>query len=94
MNYKRPDNRIQAKIFDIISHWSFETFIMICIILNVIVMAMSYEGSSNEYNDALENINLGFTSVFIFETLIKIISKGIKGLLLIFIFRVLGEWLE
>jgi hypothetical protein len=42
-------------------------------------MAMSYEGSSASYNDALENINLGFTSVFIFETLIKIISKGLKG---------------
>ena len=52
---------------------------MICIVLNVVVMAMSYEGSTSEYNNALENINLGFTSVFILETLIKIISKGIKG---------------
>jgi hypothetical protein len=93
MNYKRPDNKIQAKIFDLISHWSFETFIMICIILNVVVMAMSYEGSTNEYNSALENINLGFTSVFIFETIIKIISKGVKGIIVFQFFDCfLGFW--
>ncbi len=46
MNYKRPDNKIQARIFDMISHWTFETFIMVCIILNIVVMAMSYDGST------------------------------------------------
>jgi hypothetical protein len=42
-------------------------------------MAMSYEGSSEAYNSVLEKINLAFTSVFICETIIKILSKGFTG---------------
>ncbi len=42
-------------------------------------MAMTYEGSNNDYNKVLDNLNLGFTSVFIAETSFKIISYGFSG---------------
>lgn len=42
-------------------------------------MAMGYEGSSNNYEEILININLLFTAIFIFEALLKIITFGIKG---------------
>jgi hypothetical protein len=60
---------------------------MICIILNIVTMGMDFEGSSDEYNDVLEKINLFFTSVFIFETTTKIIGLGLKGVqILLFIY--------
>lgn len=40
---------------------------------------MTYEGSPLVYNDALEKVNLAFTSVFITETTLKIIAYGFKG---------------
>lgn len=40
---------------------------------------MLYEGSTDGYNNTLETINLGFTSVFIFELIIKLISTGPVG---------------
>jgi hypothetical protein len=39
-------------------------------------MAMTFEGSSEEYNTILENINLAFTSIFITETTCKVIAYG------------------
>jgi hypothetical protein len=57
----------------------FDGFIMMCIVFNIATMAMTYEGSPEVYNDALEKVNLGFTSVFIFETTLKIIAYGFKG---------------
>lgn len=52
---------------------------MLCIILNILTMAMAYDGSPALYDKALENINLGFTSVFICETILKIIAYGPGG---------------
>ena len=57
----------------------FEGFILCCIVLNIVTMAMSYEGAKAEYDEALENVNLGFTSVFIMETTFKIIAYGFVG---------------
>ena len=39
-------------------------------------MAISYEGSSLEYNQILDNINYFFTSVFIIEATLKMIAFG------------------
>lgn len=52
---------------------------MICIILNIICMALSYETSPPEYPSILEGINYFFTSIFIIESILKITSVGIKG---------------
>lgn len=49
---------------------------MFCIVLNIISMAMAYEGSSVEYQEILKDINYGFTSVFIFECALKLIAYG------------------
>jgi hypothetical protein len=54
----------------------FDPFIMICIILNIITMALTYEGSKPEYDLILSNINYFFTAVFILEFLLKLIGLG------------------
>ena len=49
---------------------------MICVILNIIVLAMSYEGAPLVYSSILENINTFFTSIFMFEMIVKLIAHG------------------
>ena len=53
-----------------------ESFVLVCIILNVVTMAMTYEGSSDKYDEILLNINTAFTAVFIMEAIIKITAYG------------------
>jgi hypothetical protein len=77
--YKRPENKLRGLIFDLSTSGKFDAFIMVCIVLNILTMAMTFEGSVPEYDKILENINLFFTSVFISETTFKIISLGFKG---------------
>ena len=49
---------------------------MICVILNILVLAMGYEGAPQVYSGILENINTFFTSIFMFEMIVKLISHG------------------
>lgn len=73
-NYEKPPtNKILLKCYNIINSWYFEGTIMLCIVLNIFTMAMSYETASDQYTETLEYINLGFTCVFIFEAAFKII---------------------
>lgn len=54
----------------------FDMFIMACIVLNMLQMAVNFEGSSAIYNTALDYINYFFTSVFALECILKIIGFG------------------
>lgn len=57
----------------------FEKFIMGCIVLNVLVMSLSYEGESQAWVDGLEICNYIFTGIFCLECGIKIIGLGCDG---------------
>ena len=79
-----PQNRFRRFFYDIVM-WGgngtglkFDLCIMVIIVGNIVTMALTYEGSSNAYDDALNNINYFFTAVFIFECIAKIIGLGIK----------------
>jgi hypothetical protein len=50
----------------------FEVFIMSCIVLNTIVMAMTFFGMDLEYETALEMINYAFAIIFTVEAVIKL----------------------
>jgi hypothetical protein len=63
----------------IATHPIFEFIIFTVIVLNLFVMAMSYENSSLYYQNILDHINLAFTCIFIIEAGIKLIGLGIKG---------------
>jgi hypothetical protein len=73
-----PRTGLRSKLYKLISHSYFETFIMVCIVLNVAQMAFSYDGASALYDSILENINLGFTTVFICECVLKIIALSFR----------------
>lgn len=50
---------------------------MVCIVLNIVIMAMGYETATNEYNFVIKQINLVFTSIFILECILKLLAYGI-----------------
>lgn len=54
----------------------FDIIIMVCIILNMLSMAISFEGQPALYTRALEVINYVFTTIFAFEMLVKMIALG------------------
>lgn len=63
---------LQQQVIRLISHWSFEAFIMACIFGNMLTMALLYDEASANYVLALENINYAFTSVFCIEAVLKL----------------------
>ena len=73
-----PTNPIRLFFHKIIKHKTFDSFLMVCIITNIISLGLNYEGASANYNKALENINYAFTAVFVTEFLLKIIALGPK----------------
>lgn len=54
----------------------FDFFIMICIILNMVQMAINFEGQTLEYTSGLEYSNYVFTAIFALEALLKLIGNG------------------
>ena len=76
---KAPDSKFRYYIWVLSESTYLDSFIMLCIVSNIITMAMSYETSVPEYDNVLNNINLAFTVVFIVEFLIKIIAYGAQG---------------
>jgi len=49
---------------------------MICILINILFISLSYDSSSLDYKIFLEKINYFFTFVFLLEALLKIIALG------------------
>lgn len=54
----------------------FELFIILCIVLNMVHMAVDYDDSPTEYKVIVDNINYFFSFVFLFECLVKLIAFG------------------
>lgn len=74
---KTPKNRISQFLYKYTKPESkFDIFIMVCIILNMVQMAMSFEGSTDGYQKALDVANYFFTGVFAVEIVLKFIANG------------------
>ena len=73
-----PKNPILKFLHKFVTSKQFETVIMICIPLNVIQMAFTYEGQSKQYALVLKYINYGLSLIFITETSLKVITFGLS----------------
>lgn len=74
---KTPKNIISQFLYKYTKPESkFDFFIMICIILNMLQMAINFEGMSDEYSKGLEYSNYFFTGIFAIEAVLKIIGNG------------------
>jgi len=52
----------------------FDIFIMIFIMLNMLTMAIEFEGMSEDYTKSLEIVNLTFLTIFSLECVIKLLG--------------------
>ncbi|KAL4477710.1 hypothetical protein ABPG74_002860 [Tetrahymena malaccensis] len=74
-----PTNKLRKLIWNICESSKLEIFIMVCIIGNIVSMAMSYDTSPSSYDAVLQDINLAFSIVFVCECLLKLIAYGFNG---------------
>eukprot|EP01016_Furgasonia_blochmanni_P043472 TRINITY_DN5916_c0_g1_i3.p1 TRINITY_DN5916_c0_g1~~TRINITY_DN5916_c0_g1_i3.p1 ORF type:complete len:514 (-),score=87.56 TRINITY_DN5916_c0_g1_i3:676-2169(-) len=75
--YRPPDSWFKRQLYIFERSPQFEAFITLCIIVNVVVMAMSYEGSSSGYDAWLAQINLYLSLIFLIEATLKLIAEGL-----------------
>ncbi|XP_048586351.1 sodium channel protein 1 brain isoform X2 [Nematostella vectensis] len=71
---RRPQNKFQGELYDMVQSRKFEVFIMLFITINMVVMMVQHYDQSKEVYDTLEILNLIFTSVFILEAILRIIA--------------------
>jgi hypothetical protein len=76
-SYLAPEEgTIKYTLIQIALSKALDNFIMIIIFLNMVIMAMSYEGCSPGYQLFLDIVNYIFTGIFILECAFKIIALG------------------
>ncbi|XP_074649873.1 sodium channel protein 1 brain-like isoform X1 [Tubulanus polymorphus] len=69
-----PWLRVQNGIYNFVMDPLFEMFIMLCIVLNTMAMALEFEGMTPQYHKGLEITNYIFSGIFILEAILKILS--------------------
>ena len=72
----KPSTPIRIQVWKLVKHQAFETAIMSVIVLNMIQMAMSYEGAPDAWNQFLEISNYFFTAIFFIEACLKLFAYG------------------
>ena len=77
--WKKPmKGTLKSKLRNIVDSESFETAIMIVIVLNMITMCLTYDGCSEKLTNFVKCINNLFTFIFLLECALKLFTFGIK----------------
>ena len=71
---KNVRDLIVNESFDFVIKPWFDGFITVCIVANVVIMAMEIYPSGNTYDNALEIANMVFIVIFTFEAIFKLIA--------------------
>ena len=71
-----PTNKAQRALYNIVNSKFFEIFIIVCIIANIITMAVFFDSMSQSQKDVLDIINYIFFIIFFVEAALKIIALG------------------
>ena len=74
----KTSNKYRDKFSQFAQHPVFEIAIIVCIVLNTIVLAMTWYGMDQNIIDVLEILNYIFTVIYTIEMIIKLIGFG-KG---------------
>lgn len=86
-----PDFEIHKPVYGSIKYYFytfvnnkyFEYWIYSCLILNIIVLALPYDGAPYDYIFSLSKIHFTFNLIFVFEAVLKIFIYGFKNYILI-----------
>ena len=77
-----PKQKVRRAAYYLIKEWGkgfyFDFIVLAFILGNIVTMGMTYEGSTDEWDNNLTNINYMFTAVFVTEASIKITAFGFK----------------
>lgn len=74
----KPKNKIRLVMFQLIKNKKFDLAIVGVIVVNMLSLAMKFDGTSATYMFALDMINLSCTAIFISEAIIKIVALGLN----------------
>ena len=72
--YTKTGNKIRDMCNDIVMADSFNAFILGCIIINSICLAVTWYSEPEELVKTMEYINLAFTGIYFIEMIIKLIA--------------------
>ncbi|XP_035708740.1 muscle calcium channel subunit alpha-1 isoform X3 [Folsomia candida] len=74
-----PKNRLQYKVWWLVTSQPFEYVIFILILINTITLAMKFHGQPQGYTHALDVLNMIFTAVFALEFVLKLAAFRFKN---------------
>lgn len=77
--FKKKTNKYVIFFTKITTHDLFDNFIMGVILINMIIMAIDYDNSSNEFTSVTKIFNYVFTAIFIIEAILKFLANGVSG---------------
>lgn len=69
-----PEQKQLLLLHKIVGSTIFDVFIMICIVLNMVIMGMTYDDEPVAYTNALLYINYIFSGIFLIECILKLIA--------------------
>ena len=72
----RPKSKCRATFYDICQHNYFEYFILTCIVLNTLVLAVYGVAIPQRVIDFTEYANFGFSIIFLLEAILKLTAYG------------------
>jgi voltage-dependent calcium channel L type alpha-1D len=73
-----PKQRFQYKVWWLVTSQPFEYFLFTLILTNTITLAMKFYGQPQVYTDALDVLNMIFTTVFTMEFVLKLAAYRFK----------------
>ena len=71
-----PETKCLQIIYEIVKSVEFDIFTLVCVLLNIVVLALPYNGMSTLYAAVVAYSHNAFVAIFIIEALLKIISLG------------------
>ncbi|CAL8071395.1 unnamed protein product [Orchesella dallaii] len=74
-----PKNRLQYKVWWLVTSQPFEYVIFILILINTVTLAMKFHGQPQGYTDALDILNMIFTAIFALEFVLKLAAFRFKN---------------
>ena len=74
----RPDSKFKSKVYSIVTHKHFEMFTSGVIVVNMLILSMSYQGSSINYQYTLDMSNMVCDVIFTLETMLKMYAFELK----------------
>ena len=66
--------KLQLLFYNLSRNQKFDIFIMIFIMLNMLTMAIEFEGMTDDYQTGLEYVNIAFLTIFSLECVVKILG--------------------